>query len=164
MKEFTLNADFGMTASDDGFALYGIHTGDMIMFKAAEDFPTNGSLVAVSIDDGPITLKRINFHGASMTCYLEGGSGKVPTIFIDDPNRLKIIFVTLRSVKQSTGSLPLKLRLNSTMKTISLLKWMLLVFWMHGQKALLNSWRYRRKGCMSNEPDFFGGPSTPYIK
>lgn len=47
MKEFTLNADFGMTASDDGFALYGIHTGDMIMFKAAEDFPTNGSLVAV---------------------------------------------------------------------------------------------------------------------
>lgn len=39
MKEFTLNADFGMTASDDGFALYGIHTGDMIMFKAAEDFP-----------------------------------------------------------------------------------------------------------------------------
>lgn len=69
MKEFTLNADFGMTASDDGFALYGIHTGDMIMFKAAEDFPTNGSLVAVSIDDGPITLKRINFHGASMTCY-----------------------------------------------------------------------------------------------
>ena len=91
MKEFTLNADFGMTASDDGFALYGIHTGDMIMFKAAEDFPTNGSLVAVSIDDGPVTLKRINFHGASMTCYLEGGSGNVPTIFIDDPNRLKIM-------------------------------------------------------------------------
>lgn len=30
MKEFTLNADFGMTASDDGFALYGIHTGDMM--------------------------------------------------------------------------------------------------------------------------------------
>lgn len=56
MKEFTLNADFGMTASDDGFALYGIHTGDMIMFKAAEDFPTNGSLVAVSIDDGPVRL------------------------------------------------------------------------------------------------------------
>lgn len=80
MKEITLNADFGMTASDDGFALYGIHTGDMIMFKAAEDFPTNGSLVAVSIDDGPVTLKRINFHDASMTCYLEGGSGKVPTI------------------------------------------------------------------------------------
>lgn len=52
MKEFTLNADFGMTASDDGFALYGIHTGDMIMFKTAEDFPTNGSLVAVSIDKG----------------------------------------------------------------------------------------------------------------
>ena len=26
-----------------------------------------------------------------MTCYLEGGSGKVPTIFIDDPNRLKIM-------------------------------------------------------------------------
>lgn len=69
MKKFTLNADFGMTASDDGFTLYGIHTGDMIMFKAAEDFPTNGSLVAVSIDDGPVTLKRINFHGASMTCY-----------------------------------------------------------------------------------------------
>ena len=61
------------------------------MFKAAEDFPTNGSLVAVSIDDGPVTLKRINFHDASMTCYLEGGSGKVPTIFIDDPNRLKIM-------------------------------------------------------------------------
>ena len=95
MKEFTLNSDFGMTASDDGFALYGIHTGDMIMFKAAEDFPTNGSLVSVSIDDGPVTLKRINFHGASMTCYLEGGSGKVPTIFIDDPNRLKILGVAV---------------------------------------------------------------------
>lgn len=24
MKKFTLNADFGMTASDDGFTLYGI--------------------------------------------------------------------------------------------------------------------------------------------
>ena len=48
MKEFTLNADFGMTASDDGFTLYGIHTGDMIMFKAAEDFPTNGSLVMMA--------------------------------------------------------------------------------------------------------------------
>ena len=95
MKEFTLNADFGMTASDDGFALYGIHTGDMIMFKAAEDFPTNGSLVAVSIDDDPVTLKRINFHGASLTCYLESGSGKVPTIFIDDPNRLKILGVAV---------------------------------------------------------------------
>ena len=150
MKEFTLNADFGMTASDDGFALYGIHTGDMIMFKAAEDFPTNGSLVAVSIDDGPITLKRINFHGASMTCYLEGGSGKVPTIFIDDPNRLKIIFVTLRSVKQSTGSLPLKSRLNSTMKTTfpKMLIWM--GSWMLGPMTLLKSWKFLKKGCMSN--------------
>lgn len=91
MKEFTLNADFGMTASDDGFALYGIHTGDMIMFHSLKNAPMNGSLVAVSIDDGPVTLKRINFHDASMTCYLEGGSGKVPTIFIDDPNRLKIM-------------------------------------------------------------------------
>lgn len=36
MKEFTLNADFGMTASDDGFALYGIHTGDMIMFTTGK--------------------------------------------------------------------------------------------------------------------------------
>lgn len=33
MKEFTLNADFGMTASDDGFALYGIHTGDTSIFR-----------------------------------------------------------------------------------------------------------------------------------
>lgn len=96
MKEFTLNADFGMAVSDnDGFALYGIHTGDMIMFRAAEDFPTNGSLVAVSIDDGPVTLKRINFHGDSMTGYLEGGSGKMRPIFIDDPNRLKILGVAV---------------------------------------------------------------------
>ena len=58
MKEFTLNADFGMTASDDGFALYGIHTGDMIMFKAAEDFPTNGSLVAVSIQTKERTVNQ----------------------------------------------------------------------------------------------------------
>lgn len=62
MKEFTLNADFGMTASDDGFTLYGIHTGDMIMFKAAEDFPTNGSLVAVpaALITSMLELKKPN--------------------------------------------------------------------------------------------------------
>lgn len=76
----------------------------------------------------------------------------------------KGIFVTLRSVKQSTGSLPLKSRLNSTMKTTFLLKWILMGLWTHGQRTLPNGWRYRRKECMSNEPDFFGGPSTPYIK
>ena len=55
MNEFTLTADFGMTASDNGFIQYGIHPGDTIMFKKAEDFPVNGSIVAVIIDDGPIT-------------------------------------------------------------------------------------------------------------
>lgn len=91
MKEFTLNADFGMTALDDNFSLYGIHAGDTVLFKKADDFHSGGSLAAVSVDDGPITLKRISFYGDSLDCYLEGGSGKVPTIFIDDPNRLKIM-------------------------------------------------------------------------
>lgn len=95
MKEFTLKADFGMTASDDGFSLYGIHAGDVIMFKVTEDFPANGSIAAVSIDNGPATLKRINFRGDSLTCYLEGGSGKVKPIFVDDPNRLKILGVAV---------------------------------------------------------------------
>lgn len=102
MKEFTLNADFGMTASDDGFSLYGIHTGDTIMFKKAEDFPANGSIVAVIIDDGPISLKRITFYGDSLKCYLEGGSGAVPTIFIDDPNRLKILGVAVSVIHSLT--------------------------------------------------------------
>lgn len=97
MKEFTLNADFGMTASDDGFSLYGIHTGDMIMFKKADDLPSNGSIVAVSIDNGPATLKRISFYGDSSDCYLEGGSGKVAPIFISaaDHDRLKIVGVAV---------------------------------------------------------------------
>ena len=97
MKEFTLNADFGMTASDDGFSLYGIHTGDMIMFKKADDLPSNGSIVAVSIDNGPATLKRISFYGDSSDCYLEGGSGKVAPIFISaaESNRMKIIGVAV---------------------------------------------------------------------
>lgn len=96
MKEFfTLNADFGMAASNDSFGQYGIHTGDTILFKTAEDFPANGSLVAVSIDNGPVSLKRITFHGDSLTCYLEGGSGKVPTIFLDTPTRLKILGVAV---------------------------------------------------------------------
>lgn len=97
MKEFTLNADFGMTASDDGFSLYGIHTGDMIMFKKADDLPSNGSIVAVSIDNGPATLKRISFYGGSSDCYLEGGSGKIAPIFISaaDHDRLKIVGVTV---------------------------------------------------------------------
>lgn len=97
MKEFTLNADFGMTASDDGFSLYGIHTSDMIMFKKADDLPSNGSIVAVSIDNGPATLKRISFYGDSSDCYLEGGSGKVAPIFISaaDHDRLKILGVAV---------------------------------------------------------------------
>ena len=97
MKEFTLNADFGMTASDDGFGLYGIHTGDMIMFKKADDLPSNGSLVAVSVDNGPTTLKRISFYGGSSDCYLEGGSGKIAPIFISaaDHDRLKIVGVAV---------------------------------------------------------------------
>ena len=33
MNEFTLTADFGMTASDNGFIQYGIHPGDTIMFN-----------------------------------------------------------------------------------------------------------------------------------
>ena len=41
MNEFTLTADFGMTASDDGFIQYGIHPGDTIMFKKSEDFPVS---------------------------------------------------------------------------------------------------------------------------
>lgn len=91
MKEFALNADFGMTASDDGFALYGIHTGDMVMFKSLKNFPMNGSIVAVSVDNGPVEMKRINYMGDSPACYLEGGSGKVRPVFIDDPNRLNIL-------------------------------------------------------------------------
>ena len=85
MKEFTLNADFGMTASDDGFSLYGIHTSDMIMFKKADDLPSNGSIVAVS------------FYGGSSDCYLEGGSGKIAPIFISaaDHDRLKIVGVAV---------------------------------------------------------------------
>ncbi len=35
---------------------------------------------------------------------------------------------------------------------------------MLGPMTLLKSWKFLKKGCMSNEPDFFGGPSTPYIK
>ena len=62
MKEFTLNADFGMIASNNSFSLYGIHTGDTIMFKKIKDFPSDGSLVAVILDDGPIALKRISYH------------------------------------------------------------------------------------------------------
>lgn len=105
MKEFTLNADFGMTASDDGFSLYGIHTGDMIMFKKADDLPSNGSIVAVSIDNGPATLKRISFYGDSSDCYLEGGSGKVAPIFISaaDHDRLKILGVAV-SVMDCKGN------------------------------------------------------------
>lgn len=97
MNEFTFNADFGMTATDDGFALYGIHTGDTIMFKKADDFPANNSIVAVIIDNGPIELKRISFYGDSLDCYLEGGSGKVPTIFINeaDYNRMEIVGVAV---------------------------------------------------------------------
>jgi SOS-response transcriptional repressor LexA len=97
MKEFTLNADFGMTASDDEFSLYGIHTGDMIMFKKVDDLPPNGSIVAVSIDNGPATLKRISFYGDSSDCYFEGGSGKVAPIFISaaEHSRLKILGVAI---------------------------------------------------------------------
>ena len=97
MKEFSLSADFGMTASDDGFGLYGIHTGDMIMFKKADDLPSIGSIVAVSIDNGPATLKRISFYGGSSDCYLEGGSGKIAPIFISaaDHDRLKIVGVAV---------------------------------------------------------------------
>lgn len=97
MKEFTLNADFGMTASDDEFSLYGIHTGDMIMLKKVDDLPPNGSIVAVSIDNGPATLKRISFYGDSSDCYLEGGSGKVAPIFISaaEHDRLKILGVAI---------------------------------------------------------------------
>lgn len=60
------------------------------------------------------------------------------------------IFVTLRSVKQSTGSLPLKSRLNSTMKTTfpKMLIWM--ESWMLGPMTLLKSWKFLKKGCMSN--------------
>lgn len=97
MNEFTLNADFGMTASDDGFSLYGIHTGDTIMFKKAEDFPADGSIVAVIIDDSPITLKRISFCGDSSDCYLEGGSSRVAPIFINhnEYGRLKVLGVAV---------------------------------------------------------------------
>ena len=97
MNEFTLNADFGMTASDDGFIQYGIHPGDTIMFKKSEDFPVNGSIVAVIIDDGPITLKRISFYGDSLDCYLEGGSSRVAPIFIShaEYGRLKVLGVAV---------------------------------------------------------------------
>lgn len=62
----------------------------------------------------------------------------------------QLIFVTLRSVKQSTGSLPLKSRLNSTMKTTfpKMLIWM--GSWMLGPMTLLKSWKFLKKGCMSN--------------
>lgn len=97
MKEFTLKADFGMTASDDGFSLYGIHAGDVVMFQNAEGFPDDGSIVAVSIDNGPTILKQIHFYGDSPSCYLEGGSGKVKPISIyeDELDRLKILGVAV---------------------------------------------------------------------
>ena len=100
MKEFTLNADFGMTALDDNFSLYGIHAGDTVLFKKADDFPSGGSLAAVSVDDGPITLKRISFYGDSLDCDLEGGFGKVAPIFISaaDYGRLKVLGVAVSSV------------------------------------------------------------------
>ena len=87
MNEFTLTADFGMTASDNGFIQYGIHPGDTIMFKKAEDFPVNG----------PITLKRISFYGDSLDCYLEGGSSRVAPIFIShaEYGRLKVLGVAV---------------------------------------------------------------------
>ena len=97
MKTFELNADFGMIASDNFFSLYGIHTGDTIMFKKVKDFPADGSLVAVIIDDGPITLKRISFYGDSLDCYLEGGSSRVAPIFIShaEYGRLKVLGVAV---------------------------------------------------------------------
>lgn len=93
MKEFTLNADFGMTASDNSFNLYGIHTGDTIMFKKVKDFPADGSLVAVIIDNGPIALKRISYAHELELLYLEGGSSREETIFIGpaDLPRLKVL-------------------------------------------------------------------------
>ena len=93
MKEFTLNADFGMTASDDSFNLYGIYTGDIIMFKKVENFPADGSLVAVTIDDGPVALKRISYAHDLELLYLEGGSSRVAPIFIGpaDLPRLKVL-------------------------------------------------------------------------
>ena len=93
MNEFTLTADFGMTASDDGFIQYGIHPGDTIMFKKSEDFPVNGSIVAVIIDDGPITLKRISYAHELELLYLEGGSSREEPIFISpaDLPRLKVL-------------------------------------------------------------------------
>lgn len=80
MKEFTLNADFGMTASDDEFSLYGIHTGDMIMFKKVDDLPPNGSIVAVSIDNGPATVVVIN--NLRYASYVEYGHRQEPGRFI----------------------------------------------------------------------------------
>ena len=64
--------------------------------------------------------------------------------------KIWLIFVTLRSVKQSTGSLPLKSRLNSTMKTTfpKMLIWM--GSWMLGPMTLLKNWKFLKKGCMSN--------------
>lgn len=104
MNEFTLTADFGMTASDNGFIQYGIHPGDTIMFKKAEDFPVNGSIVAVIIDDGPITLKRISFYGDSLDCYLEGGSSRVAPIFIShaEYDRLKVLGVAVSVIHSLT--------------------------------------------------------------
>lgn len=93
MKTFELNADFGMTASDNSFSLYGIHTGDTIMFKKVKDFPADGSLVAVILDDGPIALKRISYAHELELLYLEGCSGREETIFIgpSDLPRLKVL-------------------------------------------------------------------------
>lgn len=97
MNEFTLKADFGMTATDNGFKLFGINAGDVIAFESCKDVPANGSLVAVSVDNGPTTLKRISYYGDGMDCYLEGGSGKVAPIFISaaECSSMKIIGVAV---------------------------------------------------------------------
>lgn len=61
-----------------------------------------------------------------------------------------VICGILPSGKQSTGSPPLKSRLNSTMKTTFPKIPTLTGLWMRGPMILLKSWMCLKKGCMSN--------------
>ena len=131
------------------FSISLAHTGSMPQRTAAKGntpIPSNRlpSRSAVILS-APLSLDGQN--------ALKGGGGDAKPLGNGDVVLHSLsdgIFVTLRSVKQSTGSLPLKSGLNSTMKITFLLKWILMGLWTHGQKTLLNGWRYRRKGCISN--------------
>ena len=95
MEKLQIVADFGMIARDDGFKLSGINPDDTVLFRATNDIPKDGSIVAVSIDGNPAMLKRIRFYDEGLSCYLETDSGKYPAILIDDLSRLKVIGVAV---------------------------------------------------------------------